>query len=202
MSRVFTCICGQELRAESDEAIFRVAKEHATTKHADKRYSDQDLQTMLRENGYTAGPPADSEAVTLVKRVFREVWEKGDEKAAQASFSPDYTNHDPASPEVPPGPRGVIENVKAYRTGFPDLKFTFNETIVTGDKVVVRWTVSGTHQGTFRDLAPSRKTVSLSGISVFRIANRKIVESWANWDQAGLYQQIGAVPSFARAGAR
>ena len=42
MSRVFTCICGQELRAESDEAIFRVAKEHATTKHADKRYSDQD----------------------------------------------------------------------------------------------------------------------------------------------------------------
>ncbi|PYP40204.1 MAG: hypothetical protein DMD43_08890, partial [Gemmatimonadetes bacterium] len=78
MSRVFTCICGQELRAESDEAIFRVAKEHATTKHADKRYSDQDLQTMLRENGYTAGPPADSEAVTLVKRVFREVWEKGD----------------------------------------------------------------------------------------------------------------------------
>ena len=202
MSRVFNCICGQELRAETDEAIFRTVKEHATTKHGDKRYSDQDIQSMLRENSYPAGPPADPEAVTLVKRVFREVWENGDEKVAQASFSPDYTNHDPAAPELPPGPRGVIENVRAYRTGFPDLKFTFNETIATGDKVVVRWTVSGTQQGTFRDVPPTRKAVSLSGISVFRITNRKIVESWANWDQAGLYQQIGAAPSLARAGTR
>ncbi len=202
MSQVFACTCGQELRAENDETMFRTVKEHATTKHADKRYSDQDLQTMLRENAYTAGPPADPEAVSLVKRVFREVWEKGDEKVAQASFSSDYTNHDPAAPEVPPGPRGVMENIKAYRTGFPDLKFIFNETIATGDKVVVRWTVRGTHQGVFRDLPPSRKSVSLSGISVFRIANRKIVEGWVNWDQAGFYQQIGAMPSFAKAGAR
>src|ERR1051326_6274657 len=159
MSRVFNCICGQELRAET-------------------------------------------EAVPLGERVFREVWENGDEKVAQASFSPDYTNHDPAAPELPPGPRGVIENVRAYRTGFPDLKFTFNETIATGDKVVVRWTVSGTQQGTFRDVPPTRKAVSLSGISVFRITNLKIVESWANGDQPGLYQQIGAAPSLARAGTR
>src|ERR1051326_4832276 len=59
MSRVFNCICGQELRAETDEAIFRTVKEHATTKHGDKRYSDQDIQSMLRENSYTAGHALD-----------------------------------------------------------------------------------------------------------------------------------------------
>ena len=202
MSRLYTCTCGQELRAENDEALFRVAKEHATTKHADKRMTDQELRSMLREQSYTAGPASDPEALTLVRRVFQAVWEKGDQSAAEACYSSDYTNHDPSAPELPPGPRGVMEYVKLYRTAFPDLHFTLNETIFAGDKVTVRWTVSGTHKGSLRDFPPSRKSVSVTGISIFRIANRKIVESWANWDQAGLYQQIGAMPSFAKAGAR
>jgi len=200
MPRVFTCTCGQELRADNDEALFRSAKEHASTKHADKHMSDQDLKTMVREQGYTAGPLSDPEALATVRRVFQAVWEKGDQAAAEACYSSDYTNHDPSAPELPPGPRGVMEYVKVYRTAFPDLKFIVNDTIAAGDKVIVRWTVNGSHKGNLREFPPTRKSVSVTGISVFRIANHKIVESWANWDQAGLYQQIGAMPSLAKAG--
>lgn len=185
--------------AESDEALLRELEAHAATVHPDAGFTAKDLRELLLEHVYTNGTSTDSQAVTVVRRVFRDVWEKQDPAAAEACFSADYTNHDPTEPELPPGPQGVMETVRVYRTAFPDQRFSLEETIVAGDKVVVRWTVTGRHTGPLRELPPSHRAVTLTGLSVFRVADGKIVESWANWDQAGLLRQIGALASPARA---
>jgi steroid delta-isomerase-like uncharacterized protein len=77
------------------------------------------------------------------------------------------------------------------RTSFPDLTITIEDLIAEGDKVVTRLTARGTHQGTFRGIAPTGRVVSWTGIRIFRIAEGKIVEHWANWDDLSLLQQLG-----------
>ena len=200
MSRVIDCACGHQLRAEDEAALFRATRDHADRVHPDMKLTDNQLRDMITVEAYHEGPLSDKNALALVRRAFRDVWEQGDLNAADAVYAREYVNHDPSSPEVPPGPAGVRENVIMYRTAFPDHKFTLDDTIVAGDRVVVRWSVTATHQGALRGILPTGKRVSTSGISLFRIAGGKIAEGWVNWDTLGLMQQIGAVPAMAGAG--
>jgi predicted ester cyclase len=78
-------------------------------------------------------------------------------------------------------------------TAFPDLHFTLEDRIAEGDKVVSRWTFHGTHKGELQGMPPSGKQVTMTGISIDRLAWGKVVESWDNPDQLGLLQQIGAL---------
>jgi predicted ester cyclase len=62
----------------------------------------------------------------------------------------------------------------------------------TADKVVVRWSGKMTHSGDGLGMRATGKPVRLSGISIARIIDGKIVEGWDHWDQLGMLEQIGA----------
>jgi steroid delta-isomerase-like uncharacterized protein len=66
--------------------------------------------------------------------------------------------------------------------------------IVEGDKVVMRFTVAGTHKGPLMGIPATGKSYKAPGISVFRLANGKIVEHWGVFDQLSVMQQLGLVP--------
>ena len=68
-------------------------------------------------------------------------------------------------------------------------------TIAEGDKVVARVTIRGTHQGMFMSIPPTGKHVTSTGIEIYRIAGGRVVEHWNSYDDLGLLQQLGAVPS-------
>jgi predicted ester cyclase len=81
----------------------------------------------------------------------------------------------------------------------PDLQLTVEDLIAEdliaeGDKVVGRFTASGTQQGEFMDIPPTGKPFTLMEIRISRIVGRKIVEQWGLFDQMGLMQQLGAIP--------
>lgn len=80
-------------------------------------------------------------------------------------------------------------------TAFPDLKRPVEDLVAEGDKVVARWTSVGTHQGDFMGIPPTGKTVTTSGITIFRLENGKIVEEWSESDMLGMLQQVGAFPA-------
>lgn len=63
--------------------------------------------------------------------------------------------------------------------------------LVEGDKVVARWTCRGTHQGVFRGMAPTGKRVTFTGMTLYRMAQGKIVEQWTEEDGVSLCQQLG-----------
>jgi steroid delta-isomerase-like uncharacterized protein len=129
---------------------------------------------------------------TLARRWFDDLFSRGDLAAANEILSADFVDHLPRGDE-----RGLEElkhYVTMYRSAFPDIQDTVEEVVAEGDKVVVRWTSRGTHQGDFMGVAPTGKHVTFTGMRLFRIAENKIVESWVNIDERGLQEQLSPTP--------
>jgi predicted ester cyclase len=65
--------------------------------------------------------------------------------------------------------------------------------LAVGDKVIARYSGKGTHSGTFLGVAPTGRSVSYSGIIIWRFVEGKVVEEWTSWDALSILQQLGAV---------
>ena len=90
---------------------------------------------------------------------------------------------------------GLKQLVASIANAFPDFQGTLDDLIAEGDKVVYRWTFSGTHKAEFNGIPATGKRVTARALSVNRVAGGKIVEEWENLDELGILQQLGVVPS-------
>ena len=135
---------------------------------------------------------------TVIRRSFEELWNKGNLSVADELFAPNYTHHDPSTPDVGRGPESERKRVTLYHTAFPDLKLTIEDIIAEGEMVMARWSCRGTHKGDLRGIAPTGKQFTITGVSVARFTGGKMAEGWINWDALGLMQQLGVVPELAK----
>jgi steroid delta-isomerase-like uncharacterized protein len=124
----------------------------------------------------------------LVRRFFDECWNQGDVSRIAELLAPEHVHHLPGW-ELH-GPDDVRQLILALRTAFPDFHATIDDEIVANDKVVVRWTIRGTHNGDFFGMAPTGKRVAYTGIDIVRCADGRIVELWGQPDAAGLQGQL------------
>jgi steroid delta-isomerase-like uncharacterized protein len=130
----------------------------------------------------------------LYRRWFEEVVNGGDLALADELLALGYRLHFPGMP-------GPIDSeahkalVTMFRTAFPDWVETIEDVIAEGDKVVIRVTGRGTHEGDFQGVPPTRRQVTATGVGIGRIEDGRIAESWAAYDALGLMQQLGAVPA-------
>ena len=106
----------------------------------------------------------------------------------------DYLDHAPL-PGQTPGLAGAKQKWAAYLAAVPDMHATVEELVAEGDKIAVRWTVQGTHQGELLGIPATGRHAVFRGISIYRLANGKIVEQWEQWDRLDLLRQLGAVPT-------
>ena len=81
------------------------------------------------------------------------------------------------------------------RAAFPDLHFKVEDQIAAGDRVVTRWTASGTHAGEFQGIPADRQAVRITGIDIDRFVDGKVVECWPEVNELGLLQQLGVLPA-------
>jgi steroid delta-isomerase-like uncharacterized protein len=130
----------------------------------------------------------------LVRR-WEELWNQANLALAEELFAPTFLLHDPSSPVEIRGPEGYKQDVLRFRSVFPDLHITLEDLIAEGEKVVARWTASGTHTGPLRSFPPTGRRVRLTGIDIFHIEDGKIAEEWSNADGLGMLQQLGVVPA-------
>ena len=135
---------------------------------------------------------------TIVRRLIEEAW-KGDLSVVDELIDRDYVGYDQSIPEPLRGPDGFREFVSTYRAAYSDARITVDEQIAEGDKVVTRWTGRGTHDGDLMGVAPTGKQVTVSGLTLSRLANGKVVEEYTNWDTFGMMQKLGVVPELAHA---
>ncbi len=139
------------------------------------------------------------------RRVLEDAFNRGDFTAADELVAPEAILHDPTLPRELQGLRGpepFKRVVSAYRAAFPDVRLVVDDTIAQGDRVVLRWHAEGTHRGRLQGLAPTGGRASVTGISITRWDNGKLVEFWVEWDNLGLARQIGAAPSEGSVGER
>jgi steroid delta-isomerase-like uncharacterized protein len=137
-----------------------------------------------------------TEREALARRFFEDVFSDGRLELIDDITSDDYQAHDPQDRFGDlRGPAASRAVVKMYRDAFPDLRFTIEDVVEQRDRVVIRWTARGTHQGDLQGLAPTGRSATVTGITIWRMAGGRVVEAWTNWDTLGLMQQIGAAPA-------
>src|SRR5262245_13537225 len=132
----------------------------------------------------------------LAQRFHRDIFQAGKLAVADEILAPDFVMHAPGFPaELTHGPEGIKRLATATRMAFPDLQTTDEDIIAQGDKVVIRWIFRATHQGDFQGIPPTGKQVTFGEIDIFRVADGKLLELWAEADNLSLLQQLGVIPA-------
>jgi len=124
-------------------------------------------------------------------RLYNSIWNERRLEFIDKIIAKSHALVDPTVTGRGTGPGVYRRQVERFQAAFPDLKFTVHETVSEKDKLVVAWTVTGTHKGMFLGIAPTNKKVSVSGISLHQIADGKILETTAIWDALSLLEQLG-----------
>jgi steroid delta-isomerase-like uncharacterized protein len=131
--------------------------------------------------------------ISLMKRWYREVWREGKNDTVRELLAPDASLHGQIGPDVEiRGPEGFIGFAERIRNTFPDAEVAVEDVFAVDDKVATRWVATGIHTGDGLGIPPSGKRVRITGITIARFVNGKIVEGWDNWDRLGMLEQIGA----------
>jgi steroid delta-isomerase-like uncharacterized protein len=133
--------------------------------------------------------PVEEKNKALVREFFEEAWGKGNLAAVDEFMAADYVEH-PRPSTLSPGAEGLKQLIAAYRTAFPDLKATLDDIFAEGDRVAFRWNVSGTHLGDWLGIPPTGNHVAANGITVFRISDGKVVESWTSIDLSPAEEEL------------
>jgi steroid delta-isomerase-like uncharacterized protein len=130
----------------------------------------------------------------IVQRLYEEVWNRRKLEVIKEIISPSHALQAPNMSGSSIGPEAYKRNVLAFLAGFPDLRWSIEDTIAEKDKVVACWTISGTHKGDYLGIPATNKKVSVEGITIHNVAGGKIMDSYSNWDILGMMQQLGVVP--------
>ena len=127
------------------------------------------------------------ENATLVRRFVEEAWNRGDLAVADATHAPTYGYHAPSTPRVTRSREDLRRQITRLRADFPDLRITLDDLIAAADKVVVRYSLTGTH-------ATRGKAVAITGINIYQIEAGQVVEYWGHADNLTLGRQLGDLP--------
>lgn len=131
----------------------------------------------------------------ISRRLFQEFWDGKNLAVADQLLDANHTDHTPGSPPLPPGPEGTKQFATLYFTAFPDLRISIEDQVAEGDRVVTRWRAQGTNTGSLFGMPATNKPATITGITIDRFAGGKIVETWTNFDNLGMLQQLGVIPS-------
>jgi steroid delta-isomerase-like uncharacterized protein len=131
-----------------------------------------------------------------MRRVLEEAFGQGKVEVIDEVLHSDFVCYDPNSEsgEIR-GAETIKGEIEYFRNAVPDLTYTVEDQVAEGDKVVSRYTVSGTHEGEFFGIPGSGKRIEMMGINIDRFdESGKLVEEWPEYDLLGAMKQIGAIP--------
>lgn len=115
----------------------------------------------------------------------------GDVSVADQVFHQDATIHINGGPQKDLTLGEFKLMVSGIVTAFPDIRFSIEEQFAHGDKVSIRWTATGTHDGPLGDIEATGKRVQIDGLIIDHLQNGKVSERWEIWDQMAMLQQLG-----------
>lgn len=108
-------------------------------------------------------------------------------------FADDVVDHDPMAGQAA-GRTGVADTVRLYHAVFPDLTVTCDDVVAAGDRLAVRWTATGTHEGDQLGMPATHRQVKMTGIDILHLQDGRVVERWGQSNGLELMQQLGVAP--------
>ena len=131
--------------------------------------------------------------IAVIARFLEEVINQGRLEQADELVAVDFVELDPL-PGQRQGREGLKEVIGMLRAAFPDMNWVVDETVASGDKVVTRFTWTGTHRGTFLGVPATGRSVSVKGVVIDRLVEGRMTDSRILMDNLSLMQQLGVVP--------
>jgi steroid delta-isomerase-like uncharacterized protein len=139
--------------------------------------------------------------VELTRRWFEEVWNQKKTATIHELMDAHCISHNTSDTgDVLRGPAAFCELQKKLLDAFPDMRITVEEAFGTGDLVAVRWSATMHHKGEGLGMPPTGAAIQITGMSMARIRNGKIVENWDEWDKLAMFQKIEAAQAKAANG--
>lgn len=136
----------------------------------------------------------EQENIAVLDRFIEEVINEGNLDAADEIVEENFVELDPL-PGQRQGREGLKEVIGMMRGAFPDIHWVADETIASGDKVVTRFTWTGTHHGPFLGIPATGKHVTVKGVVIDRLSSGKMADSRILMDSLGMMQQLGVIPT-------
>lgn len=137
-----------------------------------------------------ANKKAEEDMKALSIRALK-IWSEGNFALLDELYSPEIVRHEVNIIEDLVGPKEYKDNVTLVRTAFPDFNVTSDEVFVKDDRVVLRWTATGTNTGLLGDQPATGKRIQISGVNINRVIDGKIVEEWVYFNMAHFLTQLG-----------
>lgn len=125
---------------------------------------------------------------------FVEFMNSASPKLAEELIAPQATFHTPISDEAFQGPQGYVAMLQNLRKSFSDAHWTLEDVVGEGNVIAARFTITGTHDGIFQNIEPTRKVVRLSAMNLYRLRGGKIIREFAQFDRLSLLWQLGVFP--------
>jgi len=139
------------------------------------------------------------ESKALVRRYYQDVLNGRRLDVLEQLAVVDYAEHDPL-PGQQDGRAGLAQRVRLLVEAFAPY-FEIEDVVAESDRIVVRWTHTGTHVGEFLGMPATGRSFSIAGIDIYRTRDGKLAEHWHIVDQLSLLQQLGVIPAPAAASA-
>lgn len=134
----------------------------------------------------------DEQLNKAASRRYFEAISQGEIGAFGELLTDDYADHDPANAMDPLDGAAFREQCRMYLSAFQP-SFAIESQIAEGDLVTTRWTVTGTHTGTFQGIEPTGRRLTMTGHTTHRYREGKIAETHWNWDHYGMFEQLGLI---------
>ena len=145
------------------------------------------------EDGREVINTSTEENKSIARHWMKAVWQEVDVATVDELLVPDFFfNY--ARPGVEPDREAYKKELNSYFVGFPDIQFVTEDMVAEGDKVAVRWSGRATHKSEYMGIAPTGKQVTITGISILRIVDGKMVEEWSEMDRLGQMGRLGVLP--------
>jgi steroid delta-isomerase-like uncharacterized protein len=138
-----------------------------------------------------ASMPTDNAAI--IQRFIDEVINQGRYEVCDEIVAQDFLELDPL-PGQRQGREGLKEIIAMLRSAFPDIHWNTDESISSGDKVVTRFTWTGTHRGDFLGTPATGRPVTVKGVVIDRLTESRMADSRILMDTFSLMMQLGVIP--------
>ncbi len=135
---------------------------------------------------------AEMHSAQLVRQYIEEVWNRGDLESLARLTTPAFTYQLASQPARDRAAFG--EFLQSMRQAFPDWRVEIGQLVASPAAVAARWHGRATHQGPFRGIPPTGRTINVSGINLYSIEHGKIAAEWEQMDSLGMLQQLGVLP--------
>jgi predicted ester cyclase len=149
-------------------------------------------EVRMSANGAVLATDSQSDAASLLRRWFTEVWNEGKEETIDELFPEDAVMWGVTRPDV--SSKGSAEFKKFYhamRRASSGMKVEVDQVVQEGDMAFARFTATMNHTGDGLGIEPTNKSIRLVGMTACRVKEGKIVEGWNIWDQIGMVRELG-----------